>query len=389
MQGSQVSTPRDYYEILGASKNASPDELKKAFRSMAKKHHPDANPGDKHAEEKFKELNEAYEVLSDPQKKAAYDQFGHAGVAQGGPGGPGGQAQWGGGGAAGVDFGDIFGDVFDDFFGGRGGGRGGASRARAGSDLRYDLTLSFEQAAFGTTQDVKIRKMSACSTCNGSGAKPGSGHTTCSQCRGTGQVRVSQGFFSIARTCNRCGGEGEIPGKPCADCGGKGRLEKERTVTVKVPAGVDEGSRLRIRNEGEAGVKGGPSGDLYIFLHVGKHSFFERDGDDLHCEVPITFVQAALGCDVEVPTMTGTVKMKIPAGTQSGKVFRLREKGLKNPGHDGVGDQLVMVTVETPVNLNGKQKKVLEEFQSLSEDKNQPLLTGFWRKVQDLFAKRS
>ncbi len=386
-----MADKRDYYEVLGVQKGASADDLKKAFRSQAKKFHPDANPGDKQAEEKFKELNEAYEVLSDPQKKAAYDQFGHAAVGHGMPGGGPGGATWGGPGA-GVDFGDIFGDVFDDFFGG--GGRGGrgrgsrGSRAVAGDDLRYDLTLSFEQAAFGTTQEIKIRKLASCEDCGGSGSKPGSGRVTCPQCQGSGQVRMTQGFFSIARTCNRCGGEGEIPGKPCAACSGRGRIEKERSVTVKVPAGVDEGSKLRIRGEGEGGLRGGPPGDLYIFLHVERHPVFERDGDDLHVEVPLPFVTAALGGEIEVPTLAGPVKMKIPAGTQSGKVFRLKEKGMKNPGHAGTGDQMVRVVVETPVNLSGKQKRLLEEFQSLSEERNQPIFADFWGKVRDLLSRK-
>jgi len=381
---------------LGVQKNSSPDEVKKAFRTLAKKYHPDANPGSKDTEEKFKEINEAYEILSDPQKKAAYDQFGHAGVGPGAPGGPGGYTSWGGQGAgagAGVDFGDIFGDVFEDFFGGQGrrrGGRGagGASRAQAGDDLRYDLTLSFEQAAFGTSQEIRVKKLAGCEACNSTGAKPGSGHVTCTVCNGSGQIRINQGFFSVARTCNKCAGEGTIPGKPCPDCGGRGRVEKERVVMVKVPPGVDEGSRLRIRGEGEAGLKGGPAGDLYIFLHVEHHPFFQRDGDDLLCEVPLTFVQAALGCEVEVPTLTGPVKMKVPSGTQSGKIFRLKGKGLKNPGHDDLGDELVTVLVEVPVNLNSKQKKILEDFQALSEDRNQPLLADFWRKVRDFLAQK-
>ncbi len=381
-----MASKRDYYDVLGVGKGASADEIKKAYRRLAIEHHPDRGGN----EEKFKEINEAYEVLSDPQKKTAYDQFGHAGVGAGGPGG------FGGGGFRPQDFGnaadfeDIFGDVFSNFFtGGAAGGRGRArSQAQEGDDLRYDLHLTFEEAAFGTSKEIKVQKLSTCETCHGSGAKPGSGRVVCTTCKGTGQIRASQGFFTIARTCTRCGGQGEMPGSPCTTCKGNGRVEKEKVISVKVPAGVDEGSRLRLRGEGEAGVNGGPAGDLYVFLHVEAHDFFERDGSDLHCKVPISFVQAALGTEVEVPTLTGPVKMKVPAGTQSGKVFRLREKGMKNPQTEDTGDLMATVVVETPTDLNSKQKKLLEEFQAMTQENNTPQMTKFLHQVKNLFARK-
>jgi molecular chaperone DnaJ len=382
-----MASKKDYYELLGVSRNASADDLKKAYRNLAKKHHPDANPGNKEAEEKFKEINEAYEVLSDPQKKSTYDQFGHAGV-----NGFGGSPSGGSGGfrtstdVNGADFEDIFGDVFSNFF--TGGGRTGRPQSQEGDDLRYDLTLTFEQAAFGTSQDIKIRKLVTCDTCHGSGAKPGSGRVTCATCRGTGQVRTSQGFFTVARTCPKCNGQGELPGTPCPTCHGQGRMERERIVSVKVPAGVDEGSRLRIRGEGEAGLNGAPAGDLYIFLHVEPHSIFHRDESNLLCEIPISFPQAALGTELEVPTLEGPVKMKVPAGTQSGKVFRLREKGLKSPQHSGVGDLLVTVHVETPADLNSKQRKLLEEFAALAQEDNHPEVSKFMQKMKNIFSKK-
>ncbi len=388
----KMASKKDYYDLLGVAKGASTDDLKKAYRTMAKKHHPDANPNNKDAEEKFKEINEAYEVLSDPQKKAAYDQFGHAGVGAGGPGGFGGGAGGFRPGSPGnaADFEDIFGDVFSNFFGGAPAGRGGRPRSQAqeGDDLRFDLNLTFEEAAFGISKEIKVRKLSTCETCHGSGAKAGSGRVVCTVCKGSGQVRQSQGFFTIARTCARCGGQGEMPGSPCPTCHGQGRLEKERVISVKVPPGVDEGSRLRVRGEGEAGLNGGPAGDLYVFLHVEAHDFFERDGNNLHCEIPISFVQAALGTEIEVPTLESPVKMKVPSGTQSGKIFRLREKGMKDPQSSGVGDLLVTVTVETPTDLNSKQKKMLEDFQAISAENNTPEISKFMNKMKNLFARK-
>ncbi|HEY5038229.1 MAG TPA: molecular chaperone DnaJ [bacterium] len=384
-----MANPKDYYELLGVSRTASPEEMKKAYRNLAKKYHPDANPNNKEAEEKFKEINQAYEVLSDPPKRTQYDQFGHAGVV-GGPSG------YGGGGFRPQDYGnaadfeDIFGDVFTNFFGGTAGGRSsrGRQQAQEGDDLRFDLNLTFEEAAFGVSKDIKIKKLATCESCHGSGAKAGSGRVVCSTCKGTGQVRTSQGFFTIARTCSRCGGQGEMPGSPCPACQGHGRVEKERVISVKVPAGVDEGSRLRIRGEGEAGLNGGGAGDLYVFLHVEAHDFFERDGTQLHCAIPVSFVQASLGCEVEVPTLEGPVKMKIPSGTQSGKVFRLREKGLKDPQSSEVGDLLVTVTVETPTNLNSKQKKSLEEFEAASTETNTPEISKFMNKMKNYFVRK-
>jgi molecular chaperone DnaJ len=387
----KMATPKDYYELLGVSKNASADEIKKAYRTLAKKYHPDTNPNNKEAEEKFKEINSAYEVLSDPKKKTAYDQFGHAGV---GAGGPAGYGAYGGGFRPGdfgnaADFEDIFGDVFSNFFGGgpRRGARG-RSQVQEGDDLRYDLNLTFEEAAFGTTKEVKMHKLETCDSCHGSGAKPGSGRVVCSTCRGTGQIRSSQGFFTIARTCTKCGGQGEMPGSPCSACRGNGRLEKEKVLSVKVPAGVDEGSRLRLRGEGEAGLNGGIAGDLYVFLHVEAHDFFKREGSDLYCEIPVSFAQAALGCEIEVPTLEGPVKMKVPSGTPSGKVFRLRDKGLKNPQTSKVGDLLVTVTVEIPKDLNARQKKLLEEFEALSSENNIPEISKFLQKMKGFFTRK-
>lgn len=384
-----MTTPRDYYEVLGVPRTAGEEEIKKAFRALAKKHHPDANPGNASAEEKFKEINEANDVLSDAKKRAAYDQYGHAGVGAGAPGGPGGPGGFRPGDFAGGDFNDLFEGVFDNFFGGGGGGGSRRGGPQEGDDLRSDLHLTFEEAVFGTTKDVKVRRMAECESCHGSGAKPGSGKTTCSQCRGAGQVRMSQGFFTVARTCPKCRGTGEIPGTPCPSCRGEGRMEKEKTLSVKIPPGVDEGSRLRLRGEGGAGLKGGPAGDLFLFLHVESHPIFQREGNDIHCEVPITFVQAALGAEVEVPTLTGAVNMKVPAGTQSGKLFRLKEKGVADPQEGGHGDQLVTVTVETPQHLSPKQKKLLEDFQSAAEEKNQPKLADFLAHVKDLFKRNS
>jgi molecular chaperone DnaJ len=379
-----MSPKKDYYELLGVPRTASAEDLKKAFRTLAKKYHPDANPGDKGAEEKFKEINEAYEVLSDPQKKAVFDQFGHAGMGGEGFGGGGGFRPQDFRGTG--DFEDIFGDVFNNFFGGAAGRQ--RHQVQEGDDLRYDLTLTFEQAAFGATQEIKVRKLATCDPCHGSGAKAGSGRVVCSVCKGSGQVRVSQGFFTIARTCNRCNGQGEMPGSPCPTCRGQGRVEKDRVISVKVPAGVDEGSRLRLKGEGEAGLNGGPSGDLYVFLHVEAHDFFRREGSDLRCEVPVSFIQAALGIELEVPTLEGPVRMKVPPGTQSGKVFRLRGKGLKDPQSEGSGDLLVTVTVETPSDLNAKQRKALEELEAALGLDHHPAVSKYLQEIKKLFAKK-
>lgn len=344
---------RDYYEILGVAKDAPAAELKKAYRRVAMKFHPDRNPDDKEAEEKFKEANEAYEILSDEQKRAAYDQYGHAGVDP--------QAGMGGGAGFG-NFSDVFGDIFGDIFGGGGGrGRGGPSR---GADLRYTLELSLEEAVKGSTVQIKVPTLASCKVCDGSGAKAGSKPVACTTCGGHGQVRMQQGFFSVQQTCPSCRGRGTIISDPCKACHGQGRVEESKTLSVKVPAGVDTGDRIRLSGEGEAGMDGGPSGDLYVQVSVRKHDFFERDGSNLYCEVPIDFVDAALGGELEVPTLDGRVKLKVPAETQTGKLFKLRGKGVTPVRGGSPGDLLVRVVVETPVNLSNKQKELLREFQA-------------------------
>ena len=348
---------RDYYEVLGVSRNASEADLKKAYRRAAQKYHPDRNPDNKEAEEKFKECKEAWEVLSDSQKRAAYDQFGHAGVdpSMGGGYGPAGAG-------AGASFGDIFGDVFGDIFGGARTGGGGAQRVYRGSDLRYNLELSLEDAVAGTTVKIRVPTLVVCDSCGGSGAKKGSSPTTCTTCGGHGQVRMQQGFFSLQQTCPRCHGQGTVISDPCQSCHGKGRVEERKTLSVKVPAGVDTGDRIRLAGEGEAGEAGGPPGDLYVQVHVKEHPIFQREENHLFCEVPISFVTAALGGELEVPTLNGRVNLKIPPETQTGRMFRLRGKGVKPVRGGPTGDLLCKVAVETPVKLNRKQKDLLKEF---------------------------
>jgi len=342
---------RDYYEVLGVSKNASEAELKKAYRRLAMKYHPDRNPGDA-AEQRFKEAKEAYEVLADPQKRATYDQFGHAGVDHTMGAGPGG---FGGGGS----FSDIFGDVFGDIFGG---GRGAGARVYRGADLRYNLQLSLEEAVAGTTVKIRVPMFVECHTCGGSGAKKGSTPQTCSTCGGHGQVRMQQGFFSVQQTCPRCHGRGTVITDPCATCRGQGRVEDHKTLSVKVPPGVDTGDRIRLAGEGEVGEQGGPPGDLYVQIAVKEHEIFQREDNHLFCEVPISFVTAALGGELEVPTLNGKVVLKIPPGTQSGKSFRLRGKGVTPVRGGALGDLLCRVLVETPVNLTDRQKELLMQF---------------------------
>ncbi len=345
---------RDYYEVLGVSRNASEAELKKAYRRAAQKYHPDRNPDNKEAEDRFKESKEAYEVLTDSQKRAAYDQFGHAGVDPSMGGGAG-----FGAGAAG--FNDIFGDVFGDIFGG-GRGRGGGQRVYRGSDLRYKLDLSLEDAVAGTEVKIRVPTLVSCTECGGSGAKKGSQPTTCTTCGGHGQVRLQQGFFSVQQTCPHCQGSGTVIADPCGTCHGKGRVQERKTLSVKVPPGVDTGDRIRLAGEGEAGEHGGPPGDLYVQIQVKPHAIFQREENNLFCEVPISFVTAALGGELEVPTLNGRVNLKVPAETQTGKMFRMRGKGVKPVRGGPVGDLICRVLVETPVNLTRKQKDLLQEF---------------------------
>ena len=342
---------RDYYEVLGVDRGASEGDIKKAYRRVAMKFHPDRNPDDSEAEEKFKEASEAYEVLSDGEKRAAYDQFGHDAVA-GGAGGA--------GGAGFGNFSDIFGDVFGDIFGG---GRGGRAGPRRGSDLQYNMELTLEEAVSGITREIRIPTLASCGTCDGSGAKPGSKPSTCGTCGGLGQVRMTQGFFQVQQTCPKCRGRGSIITDPCQDCHGAGRVEEAKTLSVKIPAGVDTGDRIRLSGEGEAGPEGGPPGDLYVQVMVKEHEIFQRDGRNLYCEVPISFIDAALGGELEVPTLSGRVKLKVPPETQTGKLFRLRGKGVASVRGGGPGDLLCRVVVETPVNLNARQKELLKELQ--------------------------
>ena len=367
---------RDYYEILGVPKSVHADELKKAYRQAAMKHHPDRNPGDKKAEEKFKEATEAYQVLADPQKRKLYDQFGHAGVESQGAAGFGGFSSSG--------FGEIFEDIFEDFFSGAGGARA-RRRPQRGSDLQYDLEISFTEAAFGCEKVIEIRREESCSTCKGDGAKPGSERTTCPACRGSGQILASSGFFSIARTCHRCHGQGSFVEHPCAACRGTGRVSIDRKVHVKIPAGSDNDMRLRVSGEGEAGALGGPRGDLYVDLSVATHEIFTRQGDNILCEVPVGFVQAVLGAEVEVPTLAGTTALKIPAGTQSGRIFKLKGKGIQSLRGGGIGDEEVRIVVETPTHLSEKQKELLNQFAALSGEKINPISSSFSEKVKKLF----
>ncbi|MEM6483835.1 MAG: molecular chaperone DnaJ [Pseudomonadota bacterium] len=342
---------RDYYDVLGVGKTADEKEIKKAYRRVAMKFHPDRNPDDPQADEKFKEASEAYEILSDSEKRAAYDQFGHAGV----------ESQMGSGGfSAGGSFADIFGDVFGDIFGGGARGRGGAQR---GSDLRYTLEISLEDAVRGSTVEIRVPTLVVCSTCDGTGARKGTKPTTCGTCGGSGQVRMQQGFFQVQQTCPTCRGRGYTIADPCTTCRGSGRVEKTKKLSVKVPPGVDTGDRIRLAGEGEAGLEGGPAGDLFVQMSVMPHPIFERDGKHLYCEVPITFADAALGGELEVPTLDGRVKLKIPAETQTGKLFRLRGKGVQPVRGGSVGDLLCRAVVETPVNLNKRQKDLLRELQ--------------------------
>ena len=376
---------KDYYEVLGVNRDASEEDIKKAYRKLAMKHHPDRNPDNPKAEEHFKEAKEAYETLSDGQKRAAYDQYGHAAFEAGGMGG--GNPFGGmGGGAGGFDFSDIFGDIFG---GGRRGG-GGASNVHRGADLRYNLEISLEEAARGTETQIRIPTMAECDTCHGSGAKPGTTPTTCSTCGGHGQVRMQQGFFSIQQTCPHCHGTGKMIASPCPDCHGSGRVRHQKTLSVKIPAGVDTDDRIRLSGEGEAGSNGGPAGDLYVVIQLKPHAVFERDHNDLHCEMPISFTTAALGGEIEIPTLDGSARIKIPAETQSGKTFRLRGKGIKGVRSSGHGDLHCHVMIETPVKLTERQKELLREFDTINQadpERHSPRSKSWMSKVKEFFGQ--
>src|SRR5882724_2528935 len=369
---------QDYYELLGCERTASPDDIKKAFRKLAMQHHPDRNSGNKDAERKFKDVNHAYDVLKDPEKRAAYDRYGPAafdGSAGHGPGGPfqGGQ---------GFDFGSVFGDIFDEMFGGNGRGRGRADMR--GQDLRFNLEITLEQAYGGTEATVRVPSSVACEACHGSGAEAGSKPQTCPTCHGRGKLRSQQGFFTVERACPSCQGAGQTIDKPCRTCAGQGRVRRDKTLKVNIPAGVEDGTRIRLTGEGEAGARGGPAGDLYVFLSVRRHTLFEREGSDVHCRVPISMVQATLGGNIEVPTLDGKMaRINIPAGAQGGHQFRLRGKGMPIVRSTQRGDMYIEIMVETPVNLTAKQKELLKEFEKAG--KTSPESEGFFTKVKEMF----
>ncbi|NOZ33640.1 MAG: molecular chaperone DnaJ [Alphaproteobacteria bacterium] len=377
---------RDFYEVLGLERSADEAGMKSAYRKLAMKYHPDRNPGDPEAEAAFKEVNEAYGILRDPQKRAAYDRMGHAAFSNG-AGGPGG---------FGNDFSSSMSDIFDDLFGefmggtGASGGRRGQSSRLRGSDLRYNLEVSLDEAYAGQTVDVDVPSMMSCETCTGSGAKPGTGYSMCRTCNGHGKVRAAQGFFTIERTCPSCHGRGETMDQPCTDCSGQGRQQKNRTLSVDIPKGIDDGTRIRLSGEGEAGMRGGPSGDLYIFVSIKPHELFQRDGSDLYCRASISMMVAALGGEFEVPSLDGTrARVKVPVGTQSGQRIRLRGKGMPVLRSSQVGDLYVQMDVETPQNLSRRQRELLEEFKRLSTHKNSPSSAGFFAKLKDLFDRLS
>jgi molecular chaperone DnaJ len=366
---------RDYYEVLGVARDADEAALKKAYRKLALQYHPDRNPGNASAEERFKEASEAYAVLSDADKRRAYDRFGHEGVGAGGA----------------PDFGDLggftdlFNDLFGDLFGGARGGRRTRGRGQRGADLRYNLEIDLSHVVTGMEAKLSIPKMRPCATCEGSGTRPGTQPERCGRCRGTGQVVFQQGFFRISRPCDACGGEGEIVKERCADCRGAGRIEGAQTISVRVPPGVDDGARLRLSGEGEAGIAGGPAGDLYVVIQVKKHPLFEREGPDLHCEVPIPFVQAALGGEIEVPTLDGKVTLRVAEGTQSGTLMRLRGKGVPTLRQSARGDQIVRIFVEVPTRLTDRQRELLEQFADVTDTEVSPASKSFMEKLRDLF----
>jgi len=366
---------RDYYEVLGINRDASDEEIKKAYRKLAMKFHPDRNPDNPKAEEQFKEAKQAYEILSDAGKRTAYDQYGHAGVDQ---------SAAAGAGAGFGNFADAFGDIFGDIFG------GGRQRSQVyrGADLRYNLEIALEEAARGTETKIRIPTMEECETCHGSGAKPGTQPTPCTTCGGHGQVRMQQGFFSIQQTCPKCHGSGKIVQSPCATCHGAGRIKRHKTLSVKIPSGVDEGDRIRLSGEGEAGVNGGPAGDLYVVIHLKPHAVFQRDHNDLHCEMPISYSTAALGGEIEIPTLDGYAKIKVPPETQTGKVFRLRGKGIKGVRSSATGDLLCHVVIETPINLTPRQRELLAELEAINvkdTGRHNPRAKSWMDKVKEFF----
>jgi molecular chaperone DnaJ len=383
-----IMSKRDLYEVLGVAKGASKEEIKKAYRKLAMQHHPDKNAGNKESEAMFKEASHAADVLLDDNKRAQYDRFGHEGAQMGG--GPGG---FGGGGFQNADFGDlgdIFGDIFGDILGGqrggRGGRRGGGRRAQAGDDLQTDISVTFEEAAFGVEKEIQINRSIVCGDCHGSGAKKGSGPVTCDMCQGHGEVRRQQGFFTIAQPCPKCHGQGQMIKEPCETCHGRGRNKKREKLSVKVPAGIDEGQRLKLSGQGDSGANGGPAGDLYVLLRIQDHEFFKREEYDVHCEVPISFSQAALGTEIEVPTLGGRVSMKIPEGTQSGQKMKLRNKGITKLGGYGFGDQIITIHVETPSKLTKEQREIFSRLSELEQNNtSNPMTKGFFDRVRELF----
>ena len=381
-----MANKRDFYEVLGVARSASDDEIKKSYRKLAMKYHPDRNPDNKESEEKFKEAKEAYEMLSDPQKKAAYDQYGHAGVDPNMGGGG-----FGGGGQGYGGFSDAFGDIFGDIFG-NGSARGGAGRGGPqvyrGADLRYSMEISLEEAAKGHDTQIRVPSWDSCEHCSGQGAEPGSKVETCTTCGGHGQVRVSQGFFSMQQTCPKCRGNGQYIPKPCKKCHGEGKIKSQKTLEVKIPAGIEDGMRIRSVGNGEPGVNNGPPGDLYVEIHIRAHNVFEREGNDLHCQMPISIATACLGGEILVPTLAGQASFDVPEGTQTGRTFRLRGKGIKGLRSSVAGDLYIHVQVETPVKLNDKQRKLIQEFDlSLKEDghKHTPQQKGWFDKVKGFF----
>jgi len=379
----------DYYEILGVPKNADENEIKKAYRKLAIKYHPDKNPGNSEAEAKFKEVSGAYDVLSNPQKRAQFDQFGHVG----GMGGGGGGGSWGGFGGAGIDLEEALrtfmgefgsgGSIFDEIFGG--GSRKRSRSGMPGSDLRYDIEITFEESSKITKKEVNLTRQLTCDSCSGTGAQKGESRSTCSQCGGSGSINQTQGFFSIRRTCNKCNGEGTMVKNPCSACRGKGRLEKAKKLLITIPAGVSDGMQLKIPGEGEAGLRGGAAGDLYVVIHVARHLLFEREDDDILSEVPISFPEAAMGAEITVPLIDGKVKLKIPEGTQSGRVFRLKGKGMPNVHGNEKGDMLIRVVVETPTNLSARAKELLTEFAKATGLEVHPQATSFFENMKKLF----